>query len=36
VSGDMAVVLFDAIVLVAYTAGTMAVGSKMLMRLVTR
>jgi ABC-2 type transport system permease protein len=35
-SGDMTVVLFDAIVLVAYTAGTMIIGSKILMRLMTR
>jgi len=35
-SGDMAVILFDAVVLLAYTAGTMIIGSKMLMRLMTR
>jgi len=35
-NGDMTVVLFDAIVLVAYTAGTMIIGSKILMRLMTR
>ena len=35
-SGDMTVVLFDAIVLVAYTAGTMIIGSKILMKLMTR
>jgi hypothetical protein len=36
VSGDMAVVLVDATVLVAYMVGTMVVGSKILMRLMTR
>jgi len=35
-SEDMAVVLLDAIVLIAYTSGTMIVGSKILMRLMTR
>lgn len=35
-SGDMTTVLFDTIVLVAYTAGTMIIGSKILMRLMTR
>jgi ABC-2 type transport system permease protein len=35
-NGDMTVVLFDAIVLVAYTTGTMIIGSKILMRLMTR
>jgi ABC-2 type transport system permease protein len=36
ISGDMTSVLLDAIVLVAFTIGTMLVGSKILMRLVTR
>jgi len=35
-SGDIAVVLFNAVVLVAYTVGTIVVGSKILMRLMTR
>jgi len=35
-SGDMTVVLVDAIVLFAYTVGTMIVGSKILMKLMTR
>jgi ABC-2 type transport system permease protein len=35
-SGDLALILFDAIVLVAYTVGTMIVGSKILMKLMTR
>jgi len=35
-SGDIAVVLFDAIVLIAYSVCTMIVGSKILMRLMTR
>jgi len=36
VSGDLGVVLFDAIVLTAYMVGTMIVGSKILMKLMTR
>lgn len=36
VSGDLGVVLFDAVVLVAYMVGTMIVGSKILMKLMTR
>jgi len=35
-SENIAVVLFDTIVLVAYTVGTIVVGSKILMRLMTR
>ena len=35
-SENMAVVLFDVIVLVVYTIGTMVVGSKILMKLMTR
>jgi len=35
-SGDITAVLLDALVLVAYTVGTMIVGSKILMRLMTR
>jgi len=35
-SENMTVVLFDVIVLVAYTVGTIVVGSKTLMRLMTR
>jgi len=33
---NVTVVLFDAIVLVAYTVGAIVVGSKILMRLITR
>jgi len=36
VSGDLGVVLFDAVVLVAYMVGTIIVGSKILMKLMTR
>jgi len=35
-SGDITVILLDAIVLVAYMVGTMIVGSKILMKLMTR
>jgi len=35
-SGDLAMISVDAIVLIAYTVGTIVVGSKMLMRLMTR
>jgi ABC-2 type transport system permease protein len=35
-SGDVALILFDAIVLIAYTVGTMLIGSKILMKLMTR
>jgi len=34
--GDLSMVLFDAIVLAAFMVGTIVIGSKMLMRLVTR
>jgi len=36
VSGDLNMILFDAVVLVTYTVGTMIVGSKILMKLMTR
>jgi ABC-type polysaccharide/polyol phosphate export permease len=35
-SGNLLTVLFDAVVLVAYTVGTMLVGSTTLMRIMTR
>lgn len=35
-SGDQVVVLLDAIVLVAFTVGTMIIGSKILMKIMTR
>jgi len=35
-SGDMTVVLFDAAVLLAYTIGTILLGTKLLMKIMTR
>jgi hypothetical protein len=34
--GDMSIVLADALVLLAYTIGTILLGSKILMRIMTR
>jgi hypothetical protein len=35
-TGDLTLVFIDAIVLLAYTIGTMLIGSKILMRIMTR